>query len=44
MPIGLRVRLCLMMFLQYFVWGIWLTVMGLYLGSPAVGLSASATG
>ncbi len=44
MPIGLRVRLCSMMFLQYFVWGIWLTVMGLYLSSSAVGLKPSQIG
>ena len=28
MSLGLFVRLSIMMFLQYFVWGIWLPVLG----------------
>ena len=43
MPIGLRFRLSFMMFLQYFVWGIWLSIMGVYLGKD-VGLSPSQIG
>ena len=44
MPIGLRVRLSTMMFLQYFVWGIWLPIMGLHLGSREVGLTPTQIG
>ena len=44
MPIGLRVRLSLMMFLQYYVWGIWLPILGLHLGSKAVGLNSEQIG
>ena len=44
MPIGLRLRLSFMMFLQYFVWGIWLTIMGLYLGSKEVNLTPPQIG
>ena len=44
MPLGLRLRLSLMMFLQYFVWGIWLPILGLHLGSKAVGLNEAQIG
>ena len=44
MPLGLRFRLSLMMFLQYFVWGIWLPILGLHLGSKAVGLTSEQIG
>ena len=44
MPIGLRVRLSTMMFFQYFVWGIWLTILGLHLGSKSVGLTPAQIG
>jgi nucleoside transporter len=44
MPLGLRIRLSAMMFLQYFVWGIWLPILGLHLGSEAVGLSEQQIG
>ena len=44
MPIGLRLRLSLMMFLQYYVWGIWLPILGLHLGSKSVGLNEAQIG
>ena len=44
MPLGLRFRLSLMMFLQYYVWGIWLPILGLHLGSKAVGLTSEQIG
>ena len=36
MPIGLRIRLSVMMFFQYYVWGIWLPILGLHLQSEGV--------
>ncbi len=44
MSIGLRFRLSFMMFLQYFVWGLWLSIMALHLGSKTVGLNAEQIG
>ena len=44
MPLGLRLRLSVMMFLQYYVWGIWLPILGLHLGSKAVGLTSEQIG
>ena len=38
MSLGLRIRLSIMMFLQYYVWGIWLPMLGIHLGPNAVGL------
>jgi MFS family permease len=39
MSLGLRVRLSLMMFLQYFVWGIWLPMLGQHLTKSGFTLS-----
>lgn len=44
MSLGLRVRLSIMMFLQYYVWGIWLPILGIHLGSDAVGLTGPQIG
>jgi nucleoside transporter len=44
MSLGLRIRLSIMMFLQYFVWGIWLPILGIHLGSDAVKLSGPQIG
>ena len=41
MSLGLRIRLSFMMFLQYFVWGIWLPILGLHLGSARNDLGTS---
>ncbi len=44
MSLALRVRLSIMMFLQYYVWGIWLPILGLHLGSKEVGLKPEEIG
>jgi nucleoside transporter len=44
MSLGLRVRLSIMMFLQYYIWGIWLPILGIHLGSKEVGLDATQIG
>ena len=44
MSLGLRVRLSIMMFLQYFVWGIWLPILGIHLGPNGLKLSAPEIG
>ena len=42
MKIGLYVRLCLMMFLQYAIWGAWMPVLSAYL--DGVGFSGTMIG
>ncbi|WP_435015950.1 MFS transporter [Tundrisphaera sp. TA3] len=44
MSLGLRVRLSIMMFLQYFVWGIWLPILGIHLGPSGVNLNETQIG
>lgn len=44
MSFGLRARLSLMMFLQYFVWGIWLPMLAQHLGPNGLKLGDQATG
>jgi MFS family permease len=44
MSFGLRVRLSFMMFLQYYVWGIWLPMLAQQLGEGGVNLSAREQG
>ncbi len=44
MSLGLRARLSLMMFLQYFVWGIWLTMLAQHIGDNGLKLGDQALG
>ncbi|ADV63233.1 hypothetical protein Isop_2663 [Isosphaera pallida ATCC 43644] len=42
--LGLRIRLSLMMILQYYVWGIWLPMLAQHLGPNGLNLSGSEIG
>lgn len=44
MSFGQRVRLSIMMFLQYYVWGIWLPILGIHLESKEVALTGPQIG
>ncbi|WP_422926590.1 MFS transporter [Singulisphaera sp. PoT] len=44
MSFGLRFRLCLMMFFQYYVWGIWLPMLAQRLGPNDLNLSVQSIG
>ena len=44
MSLGLRVRLSIMMFLQYFVWGIWLPMLAQRLGNNDLKLTGGEIG
>ena len=44
MGFGLRARLSIMMFLQYYVWGIWLPMLGQRLGKNDLNLDVNAIG
>ena len=44
MSLGLRIKLSVMMFLQYFVWGIWLPMLGQQLGENGVNLDTGEIG
>ena len=44
MSIGLRVRLSIMMFLQYFVWGIWLPMLAQHIGPNGLKFSVDQIG
>ena len=41
MKLGLRVRLSAMMFLEFFIWGAWVTVLNVYIGNLGQQMSAS---
>jgi len=49
MPIGIRIKLSVMMFLEYFVWGAWYVTLGTWLGTSLhfsgqeIGLAAGTT-
>lgn len=44
MSLGLRIKLSVMMFLQYFVWGTWLPMLGQQIGPNGVNLDAREIG
>lgn len=44
MPASVRIKLSIMMFLQYFVWGIWLPMLGQQLGPNGVNLEPRMIG
>jgi nucleoside transporter len=44
MSLGVRIRLSVMMFLQYYVWGIWLPMLGQHLGKNDLNLDVHAIG
>jgi nucleoside transporter len=42
MTLGLRIRLSAMMFLEFFIWGAWVTVLNVYIGNLGKQVNASA--
>jgi nucleoside transporter len=44
MSLGVKIRLSVMMFLQYYVWGIWLPMLGQHLGKNDLNLDVHAIG
>lgn len=44
MPVSLRVKLSVMMFLEYLVWGIWLPALALFMGKGGINLKESHQG
>lgn len=47
LDMGVRIRLCIMMFLQYYIWGLWLPALAQFMGATekgGIGLAADLQG